>query len=137
MLRQYRDESSVSIPGPSRRTVADLLDQAARRRAERQRHEAKQRAEQDARREHARALARQQRLDDLARDEEGAWSRIDTMIGTRKPAEYDAAVSLLTDLRALAERDARAHEFSQRAAALRQEHSRKPSLLERLNRADL
>lgn len=34
------------------------------------------------------------------------------MIATRKPAEYDAAVTLLTDLQALAERDGRRHTFT-------------------------
>ncbi|QUH05010.1 hypothetical protein HUO13_33295 [Saccharopolyspora erythraea] len=137
MLCRFQDESTQSVPSPPRRTIADLLDQTARRRAERHHQESRQRAEEDARRKQARALAREQRLDELARDKEGAWSKVDAMIGTRKPTEYDAAVSLLTDLRALAERDARSHEFAQRAAALRQQHARKPSLLERLNHADL
>lgn len=137
MLRRYRDESTASNPRPPQRTIADLLDQAAHQRAERQRREARQRAEENARREQARALAREQRLDELARDEEDAWSRVDAMIATRKPAEYDAAVSLLTDLRALAERENRPHDFTRRSTALRQAHARKPSLLDRLNQASL
>jgi hypothetical protein len=59
------------------------------------------------------------------------------MIGTRKPGEYDAAVALLTELRALAERDRRSDEFTRRCTALRQTHSRKPSLIERFNRAGI
>lgn len=59
------------------------------------------------------------------------------MIATRKPADYDAAVTLLTDLQALAEREERHHTFTRRVTALRLTHARKPSLIERLNRAGL
>jgi hypothetical protein len=137
MLRRFRDEHAPNIPDPSRRTVADLLDGAARRRTHRERQATARRADQEARHEMARALAREQRLDELARTEDAAWSRVDAMIATRKPAEYDAAITLLTDLHALAERDGRRHTFTQRSTALRQTHTRKPSLIERLNRAGL
>lgn len=137
MLRRFRHEYTTNIPDSPRRTVADLLDGAARRRADRERREAAQRAEEQARHETARALAREQRLDELACTEDAAWSRVDAMIATRKPAEYDAVITLLTDLQALAERDGRRHTFTQRSMALRQTHTRKPSLIERLNRAGL
>jgi hypothetical protein len=137
MLRRFRDEHTPNIPDPSRRTVADLLDGAARRRTDRKRQATARRADREARHEKARALAHEQRLDELARTEDAAWSRVDAMIATRKPAEYDAAVTLLTDLHALAERDGRPHTFTQRSMVLRQSHTRKPSLIERLNRAGI
>lgn len=137
MLRRFRDEHTTNIPDPPRRIVADLLDGAARRRTDRERQATARRADQETHHEKARALAREQRLDELARTEDAAWSRVDTMIATRKPAEYDAAITLLTDLHALAERDGRHHTFTQRSMALRQTHTRKPSLIERLNRAGL
>jgi hypothetical protein len=137
MLRRFRDEHTPNIPDPSRRTVADLLDGAARRRTDRKRQATARRADQEARHEKARALAREQRLDELARTEDAAWSRVEEMIATRKPVEYDAAITLLADLHALAERDGRRHTFTQRSTALRQTHTRKPSLIERLNRAGL
>jgi hypothetical protein len=137
LLRRFRDEHTMSIPDRPRRTVADLLDGAARRRADRERREAAQRAEKQACHEKTRALARERRLDELARTEDAAWSRVDALIATRKAAEYDAVITLLTDLQALAERDGRRHAFTQRSMALRQMHTRKPSLIERLNRAGL
>lgn len=137
MLRQFRGDSAPTIPFPTRRTVADLLDNAARRRADRQRRLAAQRAEDKARREQARALARARRLDKLATEEDTSWSHVDALIDTRKPAEYDAAVTLLTDLRALAEREDRYDEFTTRTLALRRTHARKPSLIERLDRAGI
>ncbi len=137
ILRRFRDEHTPNIPDPSRRTVADLLDGAARRRTDRERQATARRADQEARHEKARAPTREQRLDELARTEDAAWSRVDAMIDTRKPAEYDAAVTLLTDHHALAERDGHRHTFTQRSTALRQTHTRKPSLIERLNRAGI
>jgi hypothetical protein len=137
MLRRFRDVTAPVVAAPGRRTVADLLDSAWRRRDDRQRQEAAQRAEEEARREHARALARQKRLDDLSHDEESAWAKVEALITIRKPAEYDAAVALLSDLQALAERDDRFDTFTLRSMALRHAHARKPSLIERLNSANL
>ena len=137
MLRRFRAEITPTIPTPAPRTVANLLDTAARRRADRERRLAAQHAEEQERREQARALAREQRLNDLARQKDAAWSRVDALIATRKPAEYAAAVTLLTDLQALAQREDRPDTFTQRTTTLRQTHARKPSLIERLNRAGI
>ncbi|MBM7789340.1 hypothetical protein [Tenggerimyces flavus] len=137
MLRRYREHTVPTIAVPTRRTVADLLDDAARRRTDLDRRVAALHAEEEAHREQARALARERRLEELADDEDAAWSRVDTMIATRKPAEYDSAVSLLTDLQALAVRDDHWNTFTLRITALRQTHARKPSLIERLNRAGI
>ncbi len=137
MLRRFRGEGAPTIPAPAPRTVADLLDDAARRRADRERRLAAQRAADEVRREQARAQAREQRLDDLARQEDAAWARVDALIATRKPADYDAAITLLTDLQALAQRQDRSDTFKQRTITLRQTHARKSSLIERLNRAGI
>ncbi|GCE37803.1 hypothetical protein Rhow_000649 [Rhodococcus wratislaviensis] len=135
MLRRFHGAYRTPLAAPPRRTVADLLDAAARRRGDRERQVAARRAEQQARRHKARSLAREKRIDELARDEEATWSRIDAMIATRKPIEYDAAVALLTDLQTLAEREGRGDIFTQRSQALRHTHARKPRLIERLDRA--
>lgn len=45
---------------------------------------------------------------------ESAWSRVIAMIATRKQAEYDAAVTLLTDLQELAVRENRLDTFTAR-----------------------
>jgi hypothetical protein len=89
------------------------------------------------RRPASRALARERRLDELADDEEAAWTRVAAMIATRQPGEYDNAVRLLTDLQALAERDDHPDEFTQRCAVIRQEHARKTTLIGKLDRANL
>lgn len=137
LLRRFHGDSAPIIPVPARRTVADLLDNAARRRADRERRLAAERAEDEVRREQARLQARERRLDKLADAEDAAWSRVEAMIATRKPAEYDAAVTLLSDLQALAERDGHYDTFTARMIALRHTHGRKPSLIERLDRLSL
>jgi hypothetical protein len=137
MLRRFRGDNAPTVPVPSRRTVADLLDDAARQRSDCQRRLDAQRAEQEARQERARALARERRLDELAREADAAWSRVHAMIATRKPTDYDAAVTLLTDLQALAERDGHFDVFTERTIELRHTHARKPSLIDRFNRAGI
>lgn len=82
-------------------------------------------------------MARERRLDELADEEDAVWSRVDALIATRKSAEYDAAVTLLTNLQALAERENSYDTFTLRTIALRQTHARKPSLIERLDRAGI
>jgi hypothetical protein len=55
LLRRYRDQHTLISTAPARRTIADLLDTAARHRAGRERTEAALRAAEDARREQVRA----------------------------------------------------------------------------------
>jgi uncharacterized Zn finger protein len=59
------------------------------------------------------------------------------LIETKKPKEYDAAVVLLQDLRMLAARDGDVAAFVQQMRRLREQHARKPSLLDRFDRAQL
>jgi hypothetical protein len=54
-----------------------------------------------------------------------------------RPKEYDAAVELLAALKAASERDQETVVFAARIRRLREEHARKPSLLDRLDRANL
>jgi hypothetical protein len=62
------------------------------------------------------------------------WSRVEAVIATRKPADYDTAV---TDLQALAERDGHNDTVATRITALRQPHARNPNLIQRLDRAGI
>ncbi|PSK66611.1 hypothetical protein B0E53_01411 [Micromonospora sp. MH33] len=138
LLRRYRDEHRTDTPTPAvARTAGQLLATAAELRAGRERRDAEQRDRDWIRRERSAAAARQRHLDTLAVDQPAAWQRVDELIGTKKPREYDTAVQLLVDLRDLAERDGDSTSFRNRLAELRTVHARKPSLLERLNRTGL
>jgi uncharacterized Zn finger protein len=76
-------------------------------------------------------------LDTLAVDQPAVWQRIDELIATKKPREYDSAVQPLVDLRDLTERDGGTAAFEHRLTLLRVAHARKPSLLQRLDLAGL
>jgi hypothetical protein len=69
--------------------------------------------------------------------QEQAWQRVRAAIDTRQPGQYDATVELLGDLRAVGEREGRLAAFEHQLQDLRQQHSKKPSLLRRLDRAGL
>ncbi|MET8367517.1 hypothetical protein ABZU53_28730 [Micromonospora sp. NPDC005194] len=138
LLRRYRDAHRTDTPTPAvARTAGELLATAADLRAERERRDAEQRERDWARRERSAAAARQRHLDALAVDQPAAWQRVDELIATKKPREYDTAVQLLVDLRDLGDRDGASASFRNRLAELRAVHARKPSLLERLNLAGL
>ncbi|WP_018800174.1 hypothetical protein [Salinispora arenicola] len=138
LLRRYRDAHRTDAPDPAAaRTAGELLATAAELRAEQERRDAEQRERDRIRRERSAAAARQRHLDTLAVDQPAAWQREDELIATKKPREYDTAVQLLVDLHGLADRDGDSTSFRDRLAELRAAHARKPSLLERLNLADL
>lgn len=74
---------------------------------------------------------------ELAQREDAAWELAGGLFGTRKPGEYDKAVTLLVDLRGLSQREGRADAFAEHFRVLREQHPRKPSLLERFEKARL
>jgi hypothetical protein len=137
LRRRFRGEPVTASNGRPRRTVAELLDAAAEARHGRQRLTEAARAAQEARQERERALAREKRLDVLARDPETAWAHVGALIDNRKPGDYDAAIDLLKDLQAVAHRADHAEEFAQRFGLLRRQHHRKPSLIARFDQAGL
>ena len=119
------------------RTVAELLAAAAPLADERRRREAEQAAREQTRRDRAEAERRRRYLDELAGREAETWRKVDTLIATRRPADYDEAVRLLADLCDLAMRDGRAAEVSARIRGLLAQHARKPSFIDRLRKRGL
>jgi predicted metal-dependent HD superfamily phosphohydrolase len=89
------------------------------------------------RREEAAAAAGERRLNGLARNPVLAWNQVDELISTKRPKDYDAAVVLLRDLQALAARQGEIFEFAEQMTRLRERHARKPSLIDRFDRARL
>jgi hypothetical protein len=139
LLRRFREarpaKPQVSVEAP--RTVGELLDAADRIAEERRRKEAERAAAERARREREEREARERYLNDLARNEPQAWSKVDGLIATKQPVRYDEAVKLLCDLRELALARKRGDQMEARLRRLCEEHARKPSFLERLRRAGL
>lgn len=123
--------------GQAQRSVGDLLTIATASRAERERREAEEQAARAAARERAAAMARERHLDALADEGDAAWQRVENLIKTTRPKEYDQAVTLLVDLRDLAARDGRPDDATHRLQVLHETYRKRPALLERLDRAGL
>lgn len=137
ILRRFRETRRVPDVTTSQRTVAELLAAGERRAEERRREEAERAAREKARREREEAEARGWHLDELAKREVETWQQVDALIATKNPRNYDEAVKLLGDLRDLGVRGGRAADVGMRIRALREQHARKPTFLERLRMAGL
>lgn len=138
LLRRFLTQRATAGGGPATtgRTVGRLLQATEAYAAERERIEAEKRAREKARRDREAALAREKHLDSLVGRETKLWTEIDGLVATKQPKNYDQAVKLLIDLRDLTARG-KSDDFSLRMAALRQTQARKPSLIERLEKAGL
>jgi hypothetical protein len=137
LSRRFRSLSADDKAAASTRTAAELWEAAGDRRAEREKAEETRRRQQQAREAAAKAAKYAKHLDGLATRQEAAWERAGAQIETRSPRDYDEAVTLLCDLRALAERQGETAAFTRRFLALREQHQRKPSLQQRFDKAGL
>ena len=136
-LRVDRDLLAAVADGEpaAARTVAGLRAAAGRRATERLRQQDERAARARELLERSAAAARERRLALLARRGEAAWTEVETLIATRQPSRYDAAVTLLGELLALAARAGHADAARARVARLADRHARKRSLLDRLRAA--
>jgi hypothetical protein len=130
LLRRFRGAAPAQ---PGSRTAGELRSAAEARLKDRVRAEEERKRRAVEERERERAAKRARRLAMLAAEGDRVWARVDAMIETKKPAEYDLAVDLLEDLQEVAE----PAEFARRASELRVRHARKPSLMDRFDRAGL
>jgi hypothetical protein len=138
LLRRFRaDSPSQNAPAGPTRTAAQLWAAAGARKTVREKAEAQARRVEAERVAAAKAAAYNKRLDQLATRTEAAWQEIADLIETKKPHDYDQAVSLLCGLSALARRDGDHDSFTARFLHLRSSHERKPSLQERFDKAGL
>ena len=119
------------------RTVAELLSRAEALRESRLLQERQKAALEKVRREQAAVVARENHLNSLAGRSESIWETVDSLAGSRLPKNYDEAVRHVADLRDLAEREGRQAEFKERLVTLRNRHSAKKSLIERLAKRGL
>ena len=136
MLRRfYGNNADQPADGP--RTVGELLTAAETVWTRRQEATRKREAAERRRREQQAAAARAKRLEVLAHNPAKVWKQVDALIESRRPKEYDAAVTLLEDLHALAVRDNDLAGFAERMSRLRERNTRRPSLIGRFDRAQL
>ena len=133
-LKEKRKNASLSLKH-QRRTVGELIRAGDEYREKRLEAAAKKAAEEKARREAEKAALREKHLDTVASREAETWLRVDQLIATKQPGRYDEAISLLIDLRDVANRKGKMKEFIARVTLLRKQHEKKPSFLKRLGKA--
>ena len=138
LLRRFHgSDTGTTGRSGSVRTATGLRAAAESRAAERKKAQEQRRREEHARKAAARAAACARRLDELAAEGEAPWKQVDEMIATKKTSEYDRAVALLRDLRALAKRRGGEAAFAKRVLDLRAQYPGRPGLQDRFNEAGL
>jgi hypothetical protein len=120
--------SATAVP----RTAGELRSRARAIRLCRECIEANEAAEERRRQLEAAEKVRQTRLEAIRRRGESAWQEVEDEIERRNSASYDRAAVLLTDLRALAEKQGTVEDFLRRLQDIRGRHVRKERFIERL-----
>ncbi len=141
LFKRFRETTASGGTGRTqaagRRTVAELLAARDALVEEKSRKSAEKAAGERARREREKAEARAKYLDQLAQREPATWREVEQLIATKRPNDYDRAVSLLLDLRDLADRSGRSQEAEERIRDIRHRHANKSSLLRRFEEKKL
>jgi hypothetical protein len=109
-----------------RRTISELLAAArevTKRRRERERQEAEK--------------ARIHKLEEMAPKQPEMWDQVRALIEKKQTSAYDEAVTILRQLRDLAEHLGQLERFASRVQQLAEDYRNRPALRERLERAGL
>lgn len=114
-----------------------LLQKAEAYTKEKKRHIAEQKAKEKVREEKEAVAARKKYLNELAGRENEIWKKVNSLILTKKPKDYDEAVRLLIDLKDLAKKNNTTSLFTSKLMVIRENHSRKSSLINRIDSACL
>jgi len=137
LMRRFHRKAPRRATAVALRSVAALRARAEESAEQRRQVIVARDAKERARREREQAAARERHLITLAKRQTEAWRRVDALVVTRRPGDYDAAIILLNDLREIGERKGRGAEIAKRIRALREVHAKKTSLLARLRKAGL
>jgi hypothetical protein len=131
----WRQTHPAPATAQNRRTASDLWQISATLRQEEQRRQAAEAARQRAEQERRAAAQRKQYLASLVAQEPRLWQEVATLLNTTQPTKYDEAVRLLRDLRDLATDGGHLGRWEARLKEFRQRYARKPSLMQRFNKA--
>ena len=139
LAQQFRRESrpqdmAVASTG---RTASELLAGAEARRSAREAAKAQEREEARARRAAEQAAAYERHLEKLLESKDEAWQQVEKLTMFSRPKEYDQATQLLKDLHEVARRADDTAAFTARVRELRTRYAKRPSLLERFDKAGL
>jgi hypothetical protein len=139
LVRRFRRESrpAGNTLASTGRTAGELLAAAEARRAAREQAEARAKEEARARRAAERAAACERHLQNLTGRKEEIWQQVAELTVFSKPKEYDQATQLLRDLHVIAQREDDISAFTVRVRELRTRYAKRPSLMDRLDKAGL
>ena len=139
LVRRFRRESrpAGTTPASMGRTAGELLAAAEARRAAREQAEARAKEEARARRAAEQAAAYERHLQNLTGRKEETWQQVAELTVFSKPKEYDQATQLLRDLHVIAQREDDITAFTARVRELRTRYAKRPSLMDRLDKAGL
>lgn len=137
LMCRFRRHATRPTKPQTLRTAGTLRARAQELAEQRRKGVVAREAKERLRREREQAAARERHLNRLARRQAEAWRRFDALVDTKRPGDYDVAVTLLKDLREVGERKGRSAEVIERIRALHEAHARKPSFLARLRKAGL
>jgi len=126
--RLESETGSSTVP----RTAGELRGRARAIRLCRERIEANKASEERRRQIEAAEKVRQTRLEAIRRRGESAWRKVEDEIERRNSSSYDRAAALLTDLRALAEKQGTIEDFLRRLHEIRGRYVRKERFIKRL-----
>ncbi len=119
------------------RTAGELLAGAEARRALRETAKARALEEARARRAAEQAAAHERHLEKLSGSKDEAWQQVENLTVFSKPKEYDQATQLLRDLHEIARQEDDIAAFTARVRELRTRYAKRPSLMERFDKAKL
>jgi hypothetical protein len=139
LVRQFRRESrpAGATAASAARTAGELLAGAEARQAAREEAEAQAREEARARLVAEQAAAYEHHLEKLAARKDETWQQVEKLTMFSKPKEYDQATQLLRDLHVIARREDDIAAFTARVRELRTRYAKRPSLMERFDKAGL
>ena len=139
LAQRFRRESRPpdTTAASTGRTARELLAAAEARRATREAAEARAREEARARRAAEQAAAYERHLEKLAGNKDAAWQQVEKLTMFSKPKEYDQATQFLKDLHEIARREDDTAAFAARVGELRTRYAKRPSLMERFDKAGL
>lgn len=140
LLRRFQNAQTPTTPTAAtvaERTVGELISAAEARADERHHEQARRSAEAQQRQAHEAAVARARYLNGLVSRQEELWEQIESLIEVKRAKEYDQAAQLLIDLCDISTLTKTAEAYRERLRQLRLRCTRKPSFLDRLDKAAL
>jgi hypothetical protein len=139
LRRRYQIESKPAMSGDATKKlgISQLISEMTTARGQRKAAEREQKTRETERRAAKAAAAREERINQLMRDEGSAWKSVETIVVNKQAAEYVNAVKTLGDLKEVALRREALNDFAKRVRELRDAHRTKRKFIDTLKASKL